>query len=153
MTMQQNKPGRILAIDYGTKRLGLAVTDPYQAIAMPLIALAKPDLLPFLSTYVTKETVCSFVLGLPKDLNGQPTPMSRLVEQLGQCLQRTFPQITLYYHDERFTSKLAIQGLYQAGYAKHLRQKKANIDKISATIILQSFLNTIQNQSSSLPPL
>lgn len=140
--MNQTNPGRILAIDYGCKRIGIAVTDPLQIIATPLTTIQSTELLYFLEDYIKKEPVCMFVMGLPQGLNGKPTEMSLLVQEKGKQLQTHFPKQKLYYYDERFTSKMATQGLYHAGYSKKDRQQKANIDKISAAILLQSFLNS-----------
>ncbi|WP_419241374.1 Holliday junction resolvase RuvX [Cardinium endosymbiont of Nabis limbatus] len=137
----EQKPGRMLAIDYGLKRVGIAVTDPLQIIATPLTTVATPTLFLFLKDYLQKESVVAFVMGMPKGLDGAPSKMSRVVEALGAQLKATFPAQSLYYQDERFTSKLAMQGLYQAGYSKKDRAHKGNIDKVSAAIILQSFLN------------
>ena len=137
----EEKSGRIMAIDYGLKRVGIAVTDPLQIIATPLTTIATPTLFLFLKDYLQKESVVSFVMGMPKGLNGQPSTMSRVVEEISAQLKAVFPTQSFYYQDERFTSKLAIQGLYQAGYSKKDRAHKSNIDKVSAAIILQSFLN------------
>lgn len=130
-----------MAIDYGLKRVGIAVTDPLQVIAMPFTTIATSTLFSFLKDYLQQEIVVSFVMGMPKGLNGQPSKMSGVVERVGLQLKEAFPGQTLYYQDERFTSKLAMQGLYQAGYSKKDRGEKGNIDKVSAAIILQSFLN------------
>lgn len=137
----EKKAGRIMAIDYGLKRVGIAVTDPLQTIATPLTTVATPTLFLFLKDYLQQESVISFVMGMPKGLNGAPSKMSRIVEHIGVQLQKTFPGQSFYYQDERFTSKLAMQGLYQAGYSKKDRVHKSNIDRVSAAIILQSFLN------------
>lgn len=141
----ETKPGRIMAIDYGLKRVGMAVTDPLQIIATPLTTISTPALFPFLKDYLQKESVGTFVMGMPKGLNGKPSKMSKIVERIGAQLKKAFPGQHFYYHDERFTSKLALQGLHQAGYAKKDRAHKSNIDKVSATIILQSFLTSLQH--------
>lgn len=133
--------GRIIAIDYGTKRTGIAVTDPLQIIAMPLTTLPSHELVIFLTDYLKKEHVPIFVIGMPRGLDGKPSTMSQVVEKIGAKLKATFPAQKIYYQDERFTSKLAAQGLYQAGYRKKDRQQKGNIDKVSAALMLQSFLN------------
>ncbi len=129
-----------MAVDYGLKRVGIAVTDPLQIIASPLTTIATPVLWSFLKDYLVREAVIAFVMGMPKALNGEVSKMGRVVEGIGTQLKKTFPLQSFYYHDERFTSRLAMQGLYQAGYSKKERRDKRNIDKISAAIILQSFL-------------
>ena len=133
--------GRIIAIDYGLKRTGIAVTDPLQIIAMPLTTVPSHELFVFFKDYLQKEQVSIFVIGMPRGLDGKPCNMSQVVEKIGAKLKATFPVQHIYYQDERFTSKLAAQGLYQAGYRKKDRQQKGNIDKVSATLMLQSFLN------------
>ncbi|WP_339044311.1 Holliday junction resolvase RuvX [Cardinium endosymbiont of Tipula unca] len=134
--------GRILAVDYGLKRVGIAVTDPMQIIATPLITMQSDQLFTFLQAYIQKEKVTSFVMGMPMKLNGKPSEMSLVVERIGNKIKKSFLKQRLYYQDERFSSKLAAQGLYQAGYNKKERKDKTNIDKVSAAIILQSFLNS-----------
>ena len=146
------KPGRILAIDYGTKSTGLAITDPYQHIAYPLAALSTKEIKPFLLDYTKKESIVAMVLGLPKDLHGNRPPIAEDIMQLGAYLHHQYNPMPIYYHDERFTSKMAIQGLYQAGYNKKTRQNRGNIDKVSATIILQSFLNQRANDPTNRVP-
>lgn len=143
--MMEKQPGRIIAIDYGLKRVGIAVTDPLQVIATPLKTIPTPTLFFFLKTYLQKERVVTFVMGMPKGLNGMPSKMSKIVEGIGAQLKKAFPTQSFYYQDERFTSKLAMQGLYAAGYSKKERADKSNIDKVSAAIILQSFLNRVDN--------
>lgn len=140
--MNPTKPGRILAVDCGCKRIGIAVTDPLQLIASPLTTLSRQELVAVLATYLQKEFVYAFVVGLPRGLNGKPTQMSRFATEQGKLLQTHFPKQKLYYYDERFTSKMAAQGLYQAGYRKKDREEKSNLDKVSAAILLQSFLNS-----------
>ncbi|TDG95781.1 Holliday junction resolvase RuvX [Cardinium endosymbiont of Culicoides punctatus] len=132
--------GRILAIDYGLKRVGIAVTDPMQIIATPLITIHSNRLFIFLQEYIQKERVVAFVIGMPMKLNGSSSEMSSVVEDISKEISKKFFNQNLYYQDERFSSKLAAQGLYQAGFSKKDRKDKMNIDKTSATIILQSFL-------------
>ena len=141
--MVEKKLGRIIAIDYGLKRVGLAVTDPAQIIAMPLTALPMHLLPIFLKDYVAKEPVASFVVGMPYGLDGLASQMSRIVEGMVGRLKKAFPQQNFYYQDERFTSKLAAQALYQAGCKKKYRHHKENLDQMSATILLQSFLRSL----------
>lgn len=146
------KLGRILAIDYGTKGIGLAITDPHQHIAYPLAALSIKEIKPFLLGYTKKESIVAMVLGLPKDLRGNRPPIVEDIMQFGAYLHRQYNHIPICYHDERFTSKMAIRGLYQAGYSKKTRQNKGNIDKVSATIILQSFLDQRANDPTNRVP-
>jgi len=130
-----------MAIDYGLKRVGIAVTDPLQIIASPLTTIVASILLPFLKDYLQQENVVTFVMGMPNHLNGRPSQMGKTIQQIGIQLKKAFPAQSFYYQDERFTSKLALQGLYQAGYSRKDRADKSNIDKVSAAILLQSFLN------------
>lgn len=134
---------RILAIDYGSRRVGLAVTDPLQIIASPLDTVPAKDLLTFLKHYLLKESVEQIVVGYPLQKDGAPTHATPLVDQLLQQLKQTFPGVSITTHDERFTSKLAQRSLVESGAKKKSRQNKANLDKISATLILQSFLEDI----------
>ncbi|MFW5760220.1 MAG: Holliday junction resolvase RuvX [Cyclobacteriaceae bacterium] len=134
--------GRILAIDYGKKRSGLAVTDPLQLIANPLDYVKTYELIPFLQNYSKKENVEAIVVGKPVNLNYQDTEMSGPANKLAEKLAKLFPEITIYRHDERFTSKMALQSMISGGSSKEQRKDKGNIDKISATIILQSFLES-----------
>ncbi|AWN81731.1 Holliday junction resolvase RuvX [Candidatus Cardinium hertigii] len=138
--------GRIIAIDYGLKRVGLAATDPLQLIAAPLLALPAAALIPFLEDYLQKEAVATFVIGMPRRSDGKPSVMGSAVAGVAVQLQQRFPQQQYYYQEERFTSKLAAKALYQAGYRKKDRQNKGNIDTMSAAIILQSFLYGIGQQ-------
>ena len=132
---------RILAIDLGTKRTGLAVTDPMQIVANPLETIPTEDLLNFLKKYFEKENVEDIVLGLPKNLQGDPTQMTEKVYELKEKLISLFPTKRIHLVDERFTSKMAMQSMISMGSKKKdRREKSGNLDKISATIILQSFL-------------
>ncbi|TFV92185.1 Holliday junction resolvase RuvX [Algoriphagus kandeliae] len=132
---------RILAIDLGTKRTGLAVTDPMQIVANPLETIPTEDLLNFLKKYFEKENVEDIVLGLPKNLQGESTEMTEKVYQLKEKLASLFPAKKIHLVDERFTSKIAMQSMISMGSKKKdRREKSGNLDKISATIILQSFL-------------
>ncbi|HAI77191.1 MAG TPA: Holliday junction resolvase RuvX [Microscillaceae bacterium] len=134
--------GRIVAIDYGTKRTGLAVTDPLQIIATALETVPTHTLFTYLQQYIAQEPVELFVLGLPIDLQGQDTETTQTIRRVGNQLQQTFPDIPLSLQDERFTSKSALAAMISAGSKKKDRQNKANIDKVSAVIILQSYLET-----------
>lgn len=136
---------RILAIDYGRKRVGLAVTDPMQIIASGLDTVPAKDVLDYLEGYMKIEDVESIVVGYPKQLNNEESEsMIYLKPFLGQ-LRKRFPDIEVELMDERFTSKLAFQAMIDGGLKKKARQNKALIDKVSATIILQSFLERRRN--------
>ncbi len=132
--------GRVMAIDYGTKRTGLAVTDPMRIIANGLDTVPTHEVLDFLEKYVAREPVDIFVLGLPTQMNGEESETMKQIKPFAQKLQKKFPTIELIYVDERFTSALAHQAMLTGGLKKKDRQNKALVDKISATIILQSYL-------------
>lgn len=132
--------GRILAIDYGIKRCGLAVTDTLQIIATGLDTVETPRLLKYLKEYCKKEEVDSFVLGSPKNLNNTDSEAMEFVRHFKIQLEKTFPGKTIAMVDERFTSKMAFQSMIDGGLKKMQRRNKAMIDKVSATIILQSYM-------------
>ena len=134
--------GRILAIDYGAKRVGIAVTDSLQMIATALTTVHSKDVISFLKEYITKENVESIVIGEPKRLNNTPTHATPLVEAFVKLLNKTFPDIPVYGVDERFTSKMASQALLMSGLKKKDRQNKELVDSTSAAIILQSYLES-----------
>ena len=131
---------RILAIDYGTVRTGLAVTDPLQIIASGLTTVKTPNLIPYLKTYLEEELVELILVGLPKQLNNTPSESEKYIVPFLKQLQKEFPLIPVKRVDERFTSKMAVQTLIDSGVKKKKRQNKALLDEISATIILQSYL-------------
>lgn len=132
--------GRVLAIDYGTKRTGIAVTDPLRIIATPLDTVASTELLTFLITYAKKETVDEFVVGMPKTLLNEDSQIAPMVRVFVEELKKAFPDKAVHLADERFTSSMAMRAMIDGGMKKKDRQVKGNVDKISATIILQSFL-------------
>lgn len=132
--------GRILAIDYGRKRVGLASTDPLKIIASPLDTIPAHDIFHFLENYLKKEEVESIVVGMPTRLDNSDTDVTQEVIRLIEKLKTKFPDVTIHEEDERFTSKLALDAAIASGMKKKDRRNKGNIDKISATIILQSFL-------------
>jgi putative holliday junction resolvase len=132
--------GRIVAIDYGSKRVGVAVTDPLKIIATPLDTIHSKDIISFLKNYDQKENIESFVLGLPKKLDNSDTNNTQLVLNFEKSLKRNFPEKKIFLIDERFTSRMAVQTMVSGGMKKKDRQDKGNVDKISAVIILQSFL-------------
>ena len=134
--------GRILAIDYGKKRTGIAVTDILQMIANGLTTVATPELMDFILNYVEKESIERIVVGHPKQMNNEESEnMKRIVPFVNQ-LKKKLPHIPIEYVDERFTSVLAHQTMIEGGLKKKARQNKALVDEISATIILQSYLES-----------
>ncbi|MDR0437254.1 MAG: Holliday junction resolvase RuvX [Bacteroidales bacterium] len=132
--------GRILAIDYGQKRVGIAVTDELKIIANGLTTVPSAEIFDFLKTYLSKENVELFLVGEPKQMDNTPSESSKFVEPFVKKLAQTFPNIPIKRVDERFTSKMAFQSMIDMGLKKKDRQNKATIDKISATIMLQSYL-------------
>lgn len=133
---------RIIAIDYGTKRTGIAVTDPLQIIATALETVRSHELIDFLKRYTTTEAVEAFVVGMPRKLDNTDTNNTPHVKGFIKQLKKAFPETPVYEHDERFTSSMALQTMISMGTKKSDRQDKSNIDKMSATIILQSYLTT-----------
>lgn len=133
---------RVVAVDYGNKRVGLAVTDPAQIIATPLDTVHAQDIFTFLKAYTQKEEVEAFVVGLPMTLANTPTDVTSAVVGFVRKLKKEFPDKAVHTVDERFTSKMAFQTMIDGGLKKKARQNKATVDKISATIILQSFLQS-----------
>ncbi|GIM58216.1 Holliday junction resolvase RuvX [Capnocytophaga canimorsus] len=131
---------RILALDYGTRRTGIAVTDPLQLIASGLTTVSTPELLDFLKAYLAQESVCKIVIGKPKRLNNEDSETEIYITAFIEQLKKAFPELDLIRVDERFTSKMAFQSLIDGGLKKKQRQNKALIDQVSATLILQSYL-------------
>ena len=131
---------RILAIDYGLKRTGIAVTDELQIIASGLTTVSTKDLIPFLQDYIKKEEVELFLIGEPKKLDNSPSESEALIIPFIKKLEKEFPKIPIKRVDERFTSKMAFQTMIDSGLKKKQRKNKALIDEISATLILQSYL-------------
>lgn len=131
---------RILAIDYGKKRTGLAWTDPLQLIATGLETVATQDLLSRLKELVAAEEIETFILGLPYRLDGTDTDMTQPVMELKKKLEKNFPAQELILWDEQFTSKMAMEAMIKAGVPKKKRRDKALVDQVSATIILQDYL-------------
>jgi putative holliday junction resolvase len=132
--------GRLMAIDYGTKRTGLAVTDPLRIIATPLETVLTVDLMTFLKNYTVREVVDEFVVGMPKTLKNEDSEIAPLVRKFVDELGKVFPDKKINLADERFTSSMAMRAMIEGGMKKKDRQVKGNVDKISATIILQSFM-------------
>jgi len=133
---------RIIALDYGTKRVGIAVTDAMQMIASPLDTVHAKDIIPFLETYIQQEDVEAIVLGFPKRMDNTDTHATQHVVGFNRKLSKLFPQLSIFLVDERFTSKIAFDSMIAGGLNKKARQEKGTIDKVSATIILQSFLES-----------
>lgn len=133
--------GRILAIDYGLKRTGLAVTDPQRIIATALETIETKTLLDFLVRYFSREQVDEIVLGLPKTLKNEDSQTAPAVRVLAEQLKVRFPNHPIYFVDERFTSSIARQTMIDGGMKKKDRRNKANVDKISATLILQTYMS------------
>lgn len=134
--------GRILAIDYGNKRVGLAVTDTLQIIATPLETVHAKDVLPYLRAYTQREPVEAFVVGMPTTLMGEATDATQHVIGFVRNLKKEFPAIPVHTVDERYTSRMAHQAMLAGGLKKKSRQDKATVDRVSATIILQSYLES-----------
>jgi putative Holliday junction resolvase len=132
--------GRILAIDFGKKRTGLAVTDPMQMIASPMATVPTVDLESFLGDYLSKETVDEFVIGYPVQLNNEPSESVKYIEPFIKKLRKLFPGIPVSLYDERFTSSIAFRAMIDGGVKKKERRDKGMVDRISASVILQSFL-------------
>ena len=131
---------RILAFDYGTKRIGVAVTDPLQIIATGLDTIHPKDILEYLKKYLLSEAVELFIVGEPKQMDGTPSQSAQHVKGFITTLKKNFPTIPVEVIDERFTSKMAAATVAQSGFKKSDRQNKERLDTISATIILQSYL-------------
>ena len=132
--------GRLLARDYGKKRTGIAVTDTLQLIANGLTTVPTHELLAFILDYVSKEPVERILVGLPKQMNNEASENMKRIEPFVRSLQKKLPDVPVEYVDERFTSVLAHRAMLDAGLKKKDRQNKALVDEISATIILQSYM-------------
>ena len=134
--------GRIVAIDYGRKRTGVAVTDTLQLIANGLATVPSGELVKFLTDYVAREPVERVVVGLPKQMNNELSENMKYVKAFVAQLKRALPDVPVEYYDERFTSVLAHKAMLEGGLKKKKRQEKGLVDEISATIILQSYLES-----------
>lgn len=144
---------RLLSIDYGKKRTGIAVTDPAQIIANGLTTVDTQELMKFLKDYVTKEPVERFVIGLPTQPNGQPSENQQRVKKFADRLQKVIPDVPIDFYDERFTSVLAHRAIMDSGIGKKRRQNdKGLVDEISACIILQGYMEG-KNGTAGLPPM
>jgi len=136
--------GKILALDFGLKRTGVAITDENKIIASGLTTIDSRELITFLNNLFKREKIEQIIIGLPKRLNNEDSQITSNVHLLKEALQKEFPLIPIELYDERFTSKMAFQTMIDSGLSKKQRQKKELIDEISATILLQSFLQSIQ---------
>ncbi len=139
---------RLIGIDYGQKRSGLAVTDPGQRIAQSLVSLATYDLYSFLEKYLEKEPVEAFIVGFPRQMNYQPSESAQHAQAFVKGLKNKFPTIPVYWEDERFTSTLASRAMFDAGVPKTKRQEKGRIDVMSAIILLESYMEKQRNLKS-----
>ncbi|SEU02861.1 Holliday junction resolvase RuvX [Hymenobacter actinosclerus] len=134
--------GRVLAIDYGHKRVGLAVTDPLQLIATPLTTIHSQELLAYLKAYHEREPLEALVVGMPRTLGNEPTDATSAVVGLVRRLRKEFPLVPVHEIDERFTSRMAHAAMLAGGLGKKDRRDKATVDRVAATIILQSYLES-----------
>ncbi len=134
--------GRILAIDYGRKRTGLAVTDTLRITANPLVTIPTHTLIAWLQHYLTTEVVDIVVIGHPKQMNGEDSPSMQYIQPFIDTFRKTFPDIPLVEYDERFTSVIAHRAMIAGGMKKKQRQDKAVVDKIAACIILEDYLSS-----------
>ncbi len=137
---------RILAIDYGSKRVGVAVTDPLQIIASELTSIHSKDLIAFLEKYLQSEKVECIVVGEPKTLSNEASESARFIDPFVKHLKKKFPEIRIERFDERFTSVIAQQTMLMGGVKKKDRQNKAMVDRISAILILQNYLEFLNNK-------
>jgi len=135
--------GRILALDYGKKRTGLAITDELKLIASGLTTVATRELIPFLENYMAEEIVDLIVVGEPKQMNNDPSESEVLISSFLNKFTERFPEMPVVRQDERFTSKMAMASMIEGGLGKKKRQNKALVDEISATLILQAYLNSV----------
>ena len=133
---------RLLSIDYGKKRTGIAVSDPLQIIANGLTTVETPKLFDFLKNYLNKEYVETIIVGLPKQMSGELSENMKRIEPFVNRLKKLYPNINVEYSDERFSSKMAHQTMIDGGLKKKDRQKKELVDEISATIILQGYMES-----------
>ena len=138
--------GRIVSIDYGRKRTGIAVTDTLRIIANGLTTLPSGEVVDYLREYISREPVDLFVVGLPKRMNNEPSENMRYVEAFVTHLRRKIPEIPVEYYDERFTSVLAHRAMLEGGLRKKRRRDKGLVDEISAVIILQTYLESKKHQ-------
>lgn len=136
---------RILAIDYGVKRTGLAVSDPLRIIAGALETVATKELEKYIAQYCAQNAVSTIVVGKPSQMNGQPSETMKYIEPLVARLRKAYPDKEVVLHDERFTSVMAQRTILQSGIGKMARRDKAIVDRVAATIILQSYMDSLQH--------
>ena len=141
--------GRIIGIDFGTKRIGLAVTDPLQIIASPMDTVSPAEFYSYMEKYLKKENVEAFVVGYPLQLNNKPSESVNHLNPFIRKLRSSFPGMTVHLVDERFTSRIAFRTLIDSGAGKKERRDKSLVDKISASLILQSFLDHRKNKEKT----
>lgn len=137
--------GRLIGIDYGKKRVGIAVTDPLKMFASPLNTIHPAEFDDFIRGYMKSETIDAFVIGYPVTMNNQPSDSVKYIDPFIRKLKKNFPEIQVHLVDERFTSRMALRTMIDGGLTRKGRQDKAMVDKISASIILQSFLDRKKN--------
>jgi putative holliday junction resolvase len=142
--------GRIIGIDYGLKRIGLAVTDPMQIFASPLVTISPSEFDNFLNDYLKSNEVDSFVIGYPLQMNNQPSTSVTYINPFIKKLKKTYPDIEIHLADERFTSQMALRVMVEGGVKKKGRQDKSMVDKISASIILRSFLDSKSDKTKKI---
>ena len=142
--------GRIIGIDYGNKRIGLAVTDPMQIFASPLITVSPDEFDKFIADYIKTEEVDAFVIGYPVQMNNQPSESVKYINPFIKKIKKAFPGKLIHLADERFTSQMAFRTMIDGGVKKRDRQDKSMVDKISASIILQSFLDNRSNKKENI---
>jgi putative Holliday junction resolvase len=142
--------GRIVGIDYGNKRIGLAVTDPLQMFASPLATVKPVEFDSYIDDYLRTEKIDAFVVGYPRQLNNQPSESVKYIDPFLKKLKKKYPDIIVHCVDERFTSHMAMRSMIEGGVKKGNRQDKSMIDRISASIILQSWLDSMLNRKSEI---
>jgi putative Holliday junction resolvase len=142
--------GRIIGIDYGLKRIGLAVTDPLQMFASPLTTVSPKDFDKFIIDFLKKNEIDAFVIGYPVQMNNQPSESVVYINPFIKKLKKTYPGKNIFLADERFTSQMALRTMIDGGVKKKDRQDKSMVDKISASIILQSFLDNKSNKTENI---
>ncbi len=137
--------GRIIGIDYGKKRVGIAVTDPLKMFASPLNTIHPDEFNDFIRVYMKSDTIEAFVIGYPVTMNNKPSESVKYIDPFLRRLKKDFPEIQVHLVDERFTSRMALRTMIDGGLKKAQRQSKETVDKISASIILQTFLDKRKN--------
>jgi putative holliday junction resolvase len=142
--------GRIIGIDYGTKRIGLAVTDPLQIFASPLDTVKPEEFYNFIEDYLKNEVIDAFIIGYPVQMNNKPSESVNQINPFIKKLRKTFPGKKIHLVDERFTSQMAFRTMIDGGVKRSARRNKSLVDKISASIILQSFLDNRSNRIENI---